>query len=126
MSNQQQRDTVAAAGQVTTDPITRDAVLRHISKARMEELWFGLLLSVPGYQPIFLAFEISCGSLANEDMFPLMESLSCEPVAAASIGQVYKGHLPSYGNVAIKVQRPGVRNTVERDDVMVRSIAEFL
>ena len=42
----------------------------------------------------------------------LIEGLG-KPVAAASIGQVFKAHLPGKGDVAVKVQRPGVRQLVE-------------
>jgi len=38
-----------------------------------------------------------------------------EPVAAASIGQVYRATLPDGTKVAVKVQRPGVSETMELD-----------
>jgi hypothetical protein len=47
-----------------------------------------------------------------EDLETLMTGLT-DPVAAASIGQVYKSYLPGKGDVAVKVQRPGVRKLVE-------------
>jgi aarF domain-containing kinase len=56
----------------------------------------------------------------------LLKSLSQEPVAAASIGQVYKAYLPEYGPVAIKVQRPGIRALVTRDEAMLLSVAEWI
>jgi predicted unusual protein kinase regulating ubiquinone biosynthesis (AarF/ABC1/UbiB family) len=56
----------------------------------------------------------------------LVESLSEEPVAAASIGQVYKGFLPNYGAVAVKVQRPGIRTVVERDAALLLSVAAWI
>jgi predicted unusual protein kinase regulating ubiquinone biosynthesis (AarF/ABC1/UbiB family) len=50
--------------------------------------------------------------------------LSPEPVAAASIGQVYKGVLRSTGQeVAVKVQRPQVLQNVALDLHLMRSIA---
>ncbi len=48
------------------------------------------------------------------------------PVAAASIGQVYRANLPSLGDVAIKVRRPGVRALVEADASLLTSVAECL
>jgi ubiquinone biosynthesis protein len=38
-----------------------------------------------------------------------------EPLAAASIGQVHRARLPSGEEVAVKVQRPGIRRIVEVD-----------
>jgi len=54
-----------------------------------------------------------------------LNSLSDVPVAAASVGQVYKGFLN--GNpVAVKVQRPGVRRMVEKDAALFAKIALFV
>jgi len=55
------------------------------------------------------------------------ETLSPEPIAAASLGQVYKGTLKSNGDtVAVKVQRPYVLETVTVDLYVIRSIGLFL
>eukprot|EP00978_Attheya_sp_CCMP212_P020424 scaffold58437_cov54-Attheya_sp.AAC.1 len=62
----------------------------------------------------------------TERVLGLVESLSDEPVAAASIGQVYKGILEGYGPVAVKVQRPGIRELVERDAALLRSVAIWI
>jgi aarF domain-containing kinase len=56
----------------------------------------------------------------------LLDSLSPAPVAAASVGQVYKGYLLDVGEVAIKVQRPGIRRMVEKDAALLRSLASFV
>ena len=54
----------------------------------------------------------------------VFSELSPEPVASASIGQVYKGTLRSTGeSVAVKVQRPGVLFDVARDLYMLRTLA---
>ena len=51
--------------------------------------------------------------------------LSAEPVAAASLAQVYKGRLASTGQqVAVKVQRPNIRSTVSKDLYVLRRAAE--
>ena len=58
-----------------------------------------------------------------------LDSLSDEPIAAASVGQVYKGCLPSGGGtipVAVKVQRPGIRTVVERDAALLGSVAAWI
>ena len=50
-------------------------------------------------------------------------SISPEPVAAASLGQVYKGTLRSMGEqVAIKVQRPGIGEAIAVDMVLLRRL----
>lgn len=61
----------------------------------------------------------------KDDIQSLIDSLSDEPVAAASVGQVYKGYLPNYGAVAVKVKRPGIKALVEKDFVLLRSLASL-
>mmetsp|Transcript_18429 Transcript_18429/g.27490 ORF Transcript_18429/g.27490 Transcript_18429/m.27490 type:complete len:744 (-) Transcript_18429:316-2547(-) len=62
----------------------------------------------------------------EETVEKLLKSLSNEPVAAASVGQVYRGHVDGFGEVAVKVQRPGVREMVEKDAALLNAVAEFL
>jgi predicted unusual protein kinase regulating ubiquinone biosynthesis (AarF/ABC1/UbiB family) len=61
--------------------------------------------------------------ISSEEISKFMESLSEEPVAAASIGQVYKGWLEGVGDVAVKVKRPGIHDLVERDAALLQSAA---
>ncbi|MUV36783.1 putative protein kinase UbiB [Lentibacillus sp. JNUCC-1] len=49
-----------------------------------------------------------------------------EPLATASIGQVYRAHLLSGEEVAIKVQRPEIEDKIETDLSIVRYIAQVL
>ena len=63
---------------------------------------------------------------SDEDLKQFLDSLSAEPVASASISQVYKGELPGFGSVAVKVQRPGIRKTVERDATFLHTVATFI
>ncbi|HIK32813.1 MAG TPA: AarF/ABC1/UbiB kinase family protein [Oscillatoriales cyanobacterium M59_W2019_021] len=49
--------------------------------------------------------------------------LSERPLAAASLGQVYKGKLKTGETVAVKVQRPDLREQVTLDMYLLRSIA---
>ena len=67
-----------------------------------------------------------CNRFSAAELNSIMDSLPEQPVAAASIGQVYKALLPGYGFVAIKVQRPGIIETVRRDEIMLRSIAKWI
>ncbi|MEU0534628.1 ABC1 kinase family protein [Amycolatopsis tolypomycina] len=49
-----------------------------------------------------------------------------EPLAAASVAQVYRAKLHSGEDVVVKVQRPGVREQAERDIAIVRRVAAGL
>ncbi|QKQ76104.1 AarF/ABC1/UbiB kinase family protein [Nostoc sp. TCL240-02] len=50
----------------------------------------------------------------------IFSELSPSPVAAASLGQVYRGRLISGEEVAVKVQRPNLRPTLTRDLYLLR------
>ncbi|CAE7939889.1 unnamed protein product, partial [Symbiodinium sp. KB8] len=60
----------------------------------------------------------------KEDVFV---TITPEPVAAASLGQVYKAELrePAGAQVAVKVQRPAVLETVSLDLYLIRKLAGF-
>ncbi|KYC43595.1 hypothetical protein WA1_10885 [Scytonema hofmannii PCC 7110] len=49
--------------------------------------------------------------------------ISSDPIAAASLGQVYKGRLNTGEEVAIKVQRPDLRERITIDLYILRKIA---
>lgn len=51
--------------------------------------------------------------------------LSPEPIAAASLGQVYKGELKTGEAVAVKVQRPGLAAQITKDIYVIRAIASW-
>ena len=52
--------------------------------------------------------------------------LTPEPIAAASLGQVYRGRLMTGEEVAVKVQRPGVLETVTVDLYIIRRLGVAL
>lgn len=56
----------------------------------------------------------------------MLESIDTEPAAAASIGQVYRGRTHDGGDVAIKVQYPGVAESVEADMRNLRLLSPLL
>ncbi|MBP5976389.1 AarF/ABC1/UbiB kinase family protein [Brasilonema sp. CT11] len=56
----------------------------------------------------------------------IFSSLSSYPVAAASLGQVYRGRLMSGEEVAVKVQRPNLRPTLTLDLYLMRWAASWL
>ncbi|WP_353932863.1 AarF/ABC1/UbiB kinase family protein [Okeanomitos corallinicola TIOX110] len=56
----------------------------------------------------------------------IFSELSPQPVAAASLGQVYKGRLISGEEVAVKVQRPHLRPVITKDLYLMRWAATWL
>ncbi len=60
-----------------------------------------------------------------EDLKAPPESIYAEfdytPVASASIGQVHRARLKDGSSAAIKVQRPGVREVFQRDNLLLRA-----
>ncbi|GAQ84993.1 Predicted unusual protein kinase [Klebsormidium nitens] len=91
-----------------------------LSPAAMNELQ-KLCDKVPSYPS-----EIAMAFIQEELGLPwyeIFEELSPEPIAAASLGQVYKGKLRSNGAaVAVKVQRPYVLETVTIDLFIIRKL----
>lgn len=53
----------------------------------------------------------------------IYEELTAQPVAAASLGQVYKGKLKTGETVAVKVQRPGLAKRIALDIYILRRLA---
>ncbi|MEB3180356.1 MAG: AarF/ABC1/UbiB kinase family protein [Nostocaceae cyanobacterium] len=51
--------------------------------------------------------------------------LSAKPIAAASLGQVYKGKLKTGEEVAVKVQRPDLRENITIDLYILRRLADW-
>ncbi|MBE9008525.1 AarF/ABC1/UbiB kinase family protein [Fortiea sp. LEGE XX443] len=52
--------------------------------------------------------------------------LSAQPIAAASLGQVYKGKLKTGEEVAVKVQRPDLRERITIDLYILRRLAAWV
>ena len=78
---------------------------------------------VPAF-PSNIAFEIMETGL-GKPVSEVFENMFPEPLAAASLGQVYKATLKKDGReVAIKVQRPGVAELIKRDIYLLRLIAK--
>ena len=55
----------------------------------------------------------------------IYDSLSESPIAAASLGQVYKGRLKTGEDVAVKVQRPGLAEQITKDIYVIRILANW-
>ncbi|XP_075504820.1 uncharacterized protein LOC142542204 [Primulina tabacum] len=63
----------------------------------------------------------------GQPWYNLYTELSPSPIAAASLGQVYKGRIKETGDlVAVKVQRPFVLETVTVDLFIIRNLGLFL
>ena len=70
-----------------------------------------------------------CGrssSASSAGRLPLFRSFEWEPFAAASIGQVHRAELPDGIAVAVKVQRPGIREVIRADLRLMRRAAAML
>jgi predicted unusual protein kinase regulating ubiquinone biosynthesis (AarF/ABC1/UbiB family) len=62
----------------------------------------------------------------NASVAEIYSELSPSPVAAASLGQVYRGRLYSGEEVAVKVQRPNLRPVITLDLYLMRWAAGWL
>ena len=69
----------------------------------------------------FARIEKELGKKINE----VYQEFDIEPVAAASLGQVYRAKLFTGEEVAVKVQRPNLEATIKGDIGILRKIANF-
>lgn len=61
------------------------------------------------------------------DARDIFSELTGEPVAAASLGQVYKGRLRKSGEeVAVKIQRPGLKEQLSIDMYILRRLSQLV
>ncbi len=73
--------------------------------------------------------EVAMGFIEDEIGQPpqnVYAYLSESPIAAASLGQVYKGRLKTGEDVAVKVQRPGLAEQITKDIFVIRVIAVWV
>ncbi len=56
----------------------------------------------------------------------LFAEIDSQPIAAASLGQVYRARLHSGESVAVKVQRPNLEDVINFDLAVLRGIARFM
>ena len=82
-----------------------------------------LVDSVPPFpnDVAFARIEHELGLKINE----VYAEFELEPVAAASLGQVYRARLHSGEEVAVKVQRPNLEATIKGDIVILKKVAKF-
>lgn len=79
--------------------------------------------SVPPFpnEIAFARIEKELGKKINE----VYQEFDVEPVAAASLGQVYRAKLFTGEEVAVKVQRPNLEATIKGDIGILRKVAAF-
>ena len=92
----------------------------------------------PSYLEELTTLQDKIPSFSNELAFRFIEEelgkrpeeiyaeLSPDPIAAASLGQVYKGRLKTGEEVAVKVQRPGLNRRISLDIYIMRLLAGFV
>ncbi|MBP6002561.1 MAG: AarF/ABC1/UbiB kinase family protein [Pyrinomonadaceae bacterium] len=82
-----------------------------------------LVDSVPPFpnEIAFARIEHELGCKINE----MYAEFELEPVAAASLGQVYRARLHTGEEVAVKVQRPNLEATIKGDLVILKRVARF-
>jgi predicted unusual protein kinase regulating ubiquinone biosynthesis (AarF/ABC1/UbiB family) len=69
----------------------------------------------------FARIEKELGRKINE----VYEEFDIEPIAAASLGQVYRAKLFTGEEVAVKVQRPNLQGIIKGDIEILRKVAKF-
>jgi predicted unusual protein kinase regulating ubiquinone biosynthesis (AarF/ABC1/UbiB family) len=79
--------------------------------------------SVPPFpnEIAFARIEKELGKKINE----VYEEFDVEPIAAASLGQVYRARLFTGEEVAVKVQRPNLAGIIKGDIEILRKVAKF-
>jgi predicted unusual protein kinase regulating ubiquinone biosynthesis (AarF/ABC1/UbiB family) len=92
----------------------------------------------PTYLEELTTLQDKIPSFSNEVAFRFIEEelgrpptaiyaeLSPQPIAAASLGQVYKGKLKTGEEVAVKVQRPDLNRRITLDIYIMRAIAGWI
>lgn len=72
------------------------------------------------YSTVLQVLEDEYGRPVDE----IFDHIDATPLGSASLAQVHRAKLTSGEDVAIKVQRPGVRETMAQDVSIMRSIAK--
>ncbi len=94
-----------------------------VHKDFLEEL-IKLQDQLPAFDSV-LAYKMIENEL-DSSVKEIFSELSATPVAAASLGQVYRGRLISGEEVAVKVQRPNLRPVISLDLYLMRWAAGWL
>lgn len=109
-------------------------ITKHLAQMRGAAMKLGQMLSMdagellpPEWEPILALLREQANSMPNAQLQQVLKAnwgenwqahfseFSFAPIAAASIGQVHKGVLKSGETVAVKVQYPGVAQSIDSD-----------
>src|SRR5467141_3636489 len=90
-----------------------DEVLAELATLQME---------APGMHPSLVRVQIK-GSLGREPE-EIFKQFTAEPFAAASLGQVHHGMTREGQRVAVKIQYPGIRQAIENDFSLFRTLSK--
>ena len=81
-----------------------------------------LQMHAPGMHPSLVRVQVK-NSLGKEPE-EIFETFSPEPFAAASLGQVHEATVRGDKHVAVKIQYPGIRDTIENDFKWFRTVSK--
>jgi predicted unusual protein kinase regulating ubiquinone biosynthesis (AarF/ABC1/UbiB family) len=81
-----------------------------------------LQMEAPGMHPSLVRVQVK-RSLGREPE-EIFEKFTPEPFAAASLGQVHEASIREHKRVAVKIQYPGIRQTVENDFKWFRTVTK--
>jgi len=73
-----------------------------------------------------LPFDFDTVKIIGQPLNELFQSFEEKQLAAASIGQVHRAVLKDGTLVAVKVQRPGIQDTVEKDLIIMHHLADLI
>src|SRR6267143_6884682 len=90
-----------------------DEVLAELTTLQME---------APGMHPSLVHVQVK-GSLGRE-LEEIFKDFAPEPFAAASLGQVHHAVTREGQRVAVKIQYPGIRQTIENDFALFRTFSK--
>jgi predicted unusual protein kinase regulating ubiquinone biosynthesis (AarF/ABC1/UbiB family) len=74
----------------------------------------------------FAALRLEAEAEFGRPLEEIYESLDETPLAAASLGQVHCGQLANGQTVAVKIQRPGIEETVDTDLKAIRRVIDLI
>ena len=81
-----------------------------------------LQMEAPGMHPSLVRVQVK-GSLGREPE-EIFKDFAPEPFAAASLGQVHHAVTREGQRVAVKIQYPGIRQTIENDFILFRAFSK--